>query len=475
MARPNVQYLDRYLKKIGASTVVVELEYNDTDYLDDYASYYVRCYPNYERFCRRIHFFQNRFEEQDLKSAIMSKDDSEIVKELQRSYLGFIVARPLPLTVIGRTLLASYPEDGRRRFPTRGKYAVSLFGLSLNITSVPYQEQDSVVSACATVAIWSALHRASKIFGTSTPRPMHITTNANQVRAPYGRSVPSHALTLEQMCQAVNAVGLEPEVYLVTDSTPLLSIVYAYLELGLPVIMGVQIEGSQGHAITITGASITDSAIDIGEQVASPVPMIGRRINELFVHDDGIGPFAWIRIQSSESPNKPRDYTYPVAFLSSWKSDNGEDLLLFPHVLVVPVHPKIRIRYTDIERTLRALTDLFKSIILQDTDLEWEPRVQFTNQYKTELRARLSLTKTEVDFLFSSQPRFIWRITLRLEKAHVADVIIDATDIPNQALPAILWRHERFGGECKLRWNRPRSAKQIIASRGQPFFDAIMQ
>lgn len=120
-----IRYLDRYLGHIHARTVVIEPQYNDADYLDDYASYYVRCFPEYPRFCRRIHFFSSRFNEKHLEKAILSKDDSAIVTILKRSYLGFVVGRPLSITVVGRTLVSNYPTDkNRQHFPSSGRYNV---------------------------------------------------------------------------------------------------------------------------------------------------------------------------------------------------------------------------------------------------------------------------------------------------------------------------------------------------------------
>ena len=71
---------------------------------------------------------------------------------LKASYRGFLIVRPLPRSIIGRTCLVNYDKDGgRRHFPTGIPCEANLFGLPLSITTVPFQEQDTVTAACARV------------------------------------------------------------------------------------------------------------------------------------------------------------------------------------------------------------------------------------------------------------------------------------------------------------------------------------
>lgn len=367
------------------------------------------------------------------------------VRVLERSYLGFIVARPLPQQVVGRTLLGTYDDDGgRRRYLAVCDHDLSMLGVPLTIRTLPYQQQDTAVSACATVAIWSALHGAAKLFGTPAPRPMNITVYANKVQAG-GRSLPSRGLTLEQMCEAITSVGLEPEVYTIAETTPLLSIAYAYLSMGLPVILGVDVDGA--HAVCVDGCSVLPSSLPIGESTLGDPPLIGRRINELYVHDDGIGPFSRIRTSTVSliDANGKLQVNYPIAFQSSWPSSVGGSLVMLPTVMVVPSHPKMRIRYTDLEPSLLALHRVMDTFFSTGTNLEWEPRLLFLNKYKAEVRNRCSLTPSEATFLLNSQPRFVWCIALRANNSHLMDLVVDATDLPYATpLRTVLWRDPLF-------------------------------
>ena len=51
------KYLSGYLQDLEAKTIIVEYEYTYGDYLDDFASYYVKCFHPYPRRCKRLHFF----------------------------------------------------------------------------------------------------------------------------------------------------------------------------------------------------------------------------------------------------------------------------------------------------------------------------------------------------------------------------------------------------------------------------------
>ncbi len=77
------------------------------------------------------------------------------IKELKESYLGFSVIKPLPVTFLGKTCLKAYSNDsndGSERHYIHRQYIANLLGIQFSVDSVAYQEQDKVVSACATTS-----------------------------------------------------------------------------------------------------------------------------------------------------------------------------------------------------------------------------------------------------------------------------------------------------------------------------------
>ena len=110
------KYLWEYLQYMRAKTIVVEDPYTDADFLDDYTAYYARCYSAFGRRCKRLHFFRRELTDESFSEFVRTPHQDET---LQRDYLGFVVVRPLPQTIIGRCVLRTYDDDGgtRRRFP----------------------------------------------------------------------------------------------------------------------------------------------------------------------------------------------------------------------------------------------------------------------------------------------------------------------------------------------------------------------
>jgi hypothetical protein len=54
--------------------------------------------------------------------------------------LGFIVVKPLPSTVIGRTCLVTYARSEKNRvYPSTQVYDVHMFGIKFQVDSLPFQ------------------------------------------------------------------------------------------------------------------------------------------------------------------------------------------------------------------------------------------------------------------------------------------------------------------------------------------------
>lgn len=110
-------------------------------------------------------------------------EDNYIQSLLENSYLGFVVVKPITdpeqqnEPFIGRTVLKTYSKDDgdEHRHFLINSYSASLFGFPLTIKSLPYQTQDSMVSKCATTAIWVSLYALNALFGTQTHSPFEIT------------------------------------------------------------------------------------------------------------------------------------------------------------------------------------------------------------------------------------------------------------------------------------------------------------
>jgi hypothetical protein len=442
-------YLANYLIRLGARLIITEYQYTDTGYLDDYAAYYVKCFESYDRRCNRIHFFSAEITKELFLRIVEGKASQIEHKRFVNSYLGFVVARPLPDAIIGRTILKTYDaDDGRRNYTCIREYNASLFGIDLKVQSLAFQEQDTVIAACATVALWCAFNKTRDLFNNSpAPTPAEITRAANRLVSP-SRSMPSHGLNVQQMTNAIQHIGLEPEVIRVTENTPLISLLYAHLKWGLPVILGVEIEGVGRHAITLVGYSLRKERVrkhEVTEHTGVEIspPMVGLRIDRLFAHDDRIGPFVRLNIEEREHKGKCR-----IVLIPKWptKSDGSRDLpgstdaneaeisrvpaVIYPETVIVAVHHKIRVKFEDVEKLLIKFTEVWRLIHPPDKSIEWDVHLTTTNEYKALMKSDKALSShTKTALLLRPQPKYFWRSTLRTEGKKVMELLADASDM----------------------------------------------
>lgn len=448
-------YFEEYFSELGAVTIVAEYDYIDRDYLEDYAAYYDRCFREYPRRTHRLHFFRIAFDESQLEDLLANRPGAALSDDaLQGAYLGFIVVKPLPITIVGRTCLATYPNDGGRRwFPILRKYPVSLFGINLEIETLAYQEQDTVVAACATSALWSCFQGTGKLFQHVIPPPVEITNWAGDqlpedLVAASPRAFPNNGLTATQMAHAIKRTGLEPFAVGTESRHGLNSLTYAYLKGKIPSLLACQLHRDLGtpdaslmggHAIALTGFSLGDSA-------ATPFGSTGfllraSRIDKLYGHDDQVGPFArmiWDKATVETGPaNANGDVpTEEHDFLrTSWEGVIHAD----PNFVLLPLYHKIRIPFIVIHDAILevdALVEQMRGIFYpQVARAEWDIYLTTVNDYKTSVRACYeSFGFDPLPSLAANLPRFLWRVTARTNDNVHLDVLFDATGIAQHDL-----------------------------------------
>ena len=436
-SKPQISYILKYIDDGGVKTVVVENEYVDHDFLEDFAEYYVRCFHPYKRYCSRLHFFGVAFEEGDFHGLLASESEKINPQILNDAYLGFVVVKPLPRTVVGRTCLKTGPKESlTKNFPTIRKYKVNFFGISLEINSLAFQEQDSVVAACATSALWSAFHATGELFHHAIPSPVEITKLATQLPLNNNRSIPNkEGLRIEQMAHAVRKISLEPFCVNARDESFLKSSIYAYLRAKIPVVLAICLYNPNlnpwpRHAVTITGFELGIQNLTSG---FSGLLLTSSRINKIFVHDDGVGPFASMEFDGMpvqiQQPGSSALTNY-FSLTTPW----GSGYRACPEWVLIPVYNKIRITIEEIHAVI-ALFDQIVQIIGQAPDqkvlFEWEIYLINVTDLKEEIFNTQNIITEEKKraFLLQNMPRFIWRAKARYGEKDALDLFFDATDI----------------------------------------------
>ena len=443
--KDHIDVITGYLHNIGAKMIVIEPDYIDHDYLQDYAEYFVKCFSSYKRRCIRLHFFGIYVEEDEFIQMLLGKD-STLTKAVQETYLGYMVVKPLPRTVIGKTCLKTYSEDSERFYPITRSYHANLYGLALIVKeSLAFQEQDRSVSACATSALWSVLHGTGKLFQHPILSPSEITRLATKYSIREERTFPNHGLIPIEMARAIREVGLEPEAVQVKDMYMLQSSAYAYLRAKIPFILGVTIRHKDHqndetiggeHAVAVAGYHLgKDVKCQHGKD---GIPLVASRIDKFYVHDDQYGPFVRMLINGNTILHaKDKDSIVdPMEVLdTAWLEGKG---VAIPKLLLIPLYNKIRIHYRTAYKEICILHKIILTALKYydgDIDLEWDIYLTTINQLKSELSVLSKVNdKVRLEVLMGRMPRYIWRAKAIIDGDTFLDIFIDATGISQGSL-----------------------------------------
>ncbi len=154
------------------------------------------------RNARAFHYFGCEFDEASFGRFFL--DPKAFGEKL--AYLGFTVVKPLPETMIGRTCIVPPAETECIAFP----YEPNLFGTDLKVLSLPFQEQDKEVAACATNALWTMLHGTAQVFEHTVLTPLQITRSALAHSPLIRRTLPNEGLDISQIAAVIRGIGWKP-------------------------------------------------------------------------------------------------------------------------------------------------------------------------------------------------------------------------------------------------------------------------
>ncbi|MCU7520735.1 MAG: hypothetical protein HF312_11020 [Ignavibacteria bacterium] len=402
--------------------VITEPSYTDKDYLIDFANYYVRCHENIEKKVKRHHFFYATTDElNDLFSQFYSGDTSKnkrnrLNKLINDKYVGYVIQKPITSGRIGRTVLKRYPDKTKRKhdrcLEVTKVNTVHLNGITLTINSLPFQEQDSAVAACATMAIWTALQALEVIFGVSvsnTPSEVTILAYNNFNGLAVSPKFPNVGLSTYQIVDVFYKLGYEVMNYNVKqlNDKKIQYLLIGYLSQGYPLIATLYIyeegkEEPEGHAVAITGYCY-DKKNDA--------------ITKLYVHDDQIGPYSCVEF----SEGNFLDWT------NEWITERGCKKVKLQG-FIIPLYHKIRLSFTSLYT--QVIEDIEDACRKEDPYLIIKPYLINSSLYKKSLIDDLvpiiGISKIE-SILFAELPKYIWVVRVGKGEFPFRDYIIDAT------------------------------------------------
>lgn len=466
--KEQIGYIFHYLKDLCAKTVLLENDYVDKDFLEDYSRYYVKRFGNDGHKCARLHFFSAELDHGRISEALAGENADErrrAQKQIQGSYLGFVVIKPLPKTFIGKTCLKlsnpSINESKDVKIRLARTYHVDLFGLSLSVESIAFQEQDKVVSACATTAIWTLLHALPWRDSRSIPSCSEITTNAINHIADSSNSFPNKGLSNKQILRALDLEGLRHHTEINFESQEgFLELIRVHIDSRLPLILGGTvyslksgvIEEKGGHAISVLGYRDKQSE------------------KAIYVHDDRLGPYARASLLDNNYSETPRHLSWVLGFRNKDGDGKWQDFheIFIPNIAIVASDKKARLSYLYALRTCQAIIDQYASVVeVENAPLLFSLKLSEINSVRQEVISHefrnafpvegetekdVSLLKKDwgqhkVEFLTGSYARLQWEARFSLGGHPIFRILVDATDIPQGDAVSAVYQEDMSGAD----------------------------
>lgn len=233
-------------------------------------------------------------------------------ENVQSNYMGMSVWRPNNAFPVGRTILAKdliRPPGGSNWQPfltCSADEIVHVGSTQLRANGAPFIQQDHMVAACASAAIWmSQWYMATRFDEFTKYYSPQITEAATRYDLSFGRAIPSEGLHNGQILEAFRALGYDPIAYDLLDKDAIVArrLLYRLVESEIPVVAGLY-EQNGGHAITLFGHVIDPNAQP--NVIRFPEGARSRRglqyidssdYSVAFIaSDDAAGPYRWMEL-----------------------------------------------------------------------------------------------------------------------------------------------------------------------------------
>ena len=355
----------RHLRSLNVASYVLEEPYIDRDYSADYAQFYALTFRAHDRHCKRVHFFLHDISPlfQRPLSAHQLNRLSEIGRE---SYCGFCVIRPLPNAPIGRTVLLGRVGNGLDMEATvtcRANYETHLLGTRLQVSGTAFLQQDTRVGSCAQVAIWVGMRQMHARHNYNWVSVADITRFASPPSVAEAVSLPnsSDRLSTDAMIRAIANAGYQPLCF----TAPNIGLaILPYVESGIPIILGLDVGGTVGHAVTVVGRVFAEQK--------NPTNRAIDYVPAFVVHDDQNGPYMWLPTDKDISTT----YSFDDDTIKRYSPDGSIELNVECHAVFAVALMSTRVfstaaraehnAWSKIQEILKALPDARKVLIEHD-------------------------------------------------------------------------------------------------------------
>jgi len=403
---------------------VLESPYVDRHYRDTYYSFHASKFKKTGRNCIRIHIFEEKIIGSNLY-------DKEI--NLDEKYWGFFIIRPLPLYILGRSLISPKALKSNNFVCCLMKTRVSLLGNEFTAHGFPHIAQDTETHTCAESALWNYVEYFGQKYHRYKPLlPSQIVTTLLDSEH---RILPSKGLTEKELAKCLNVNGFQCLIYSIfnySEDNTFFQLLRIYVESGIPLLLKLA-NKENAHAVLAIGHETDNSLYDTKKYFSSESTtwVDASLIDKKFVFiDDNLPPYKIADLY------KPADH---------YSDPKMKDLEIRAFIVSLPVHMFL------VAEKAYALTQEILSdpkVGLQTFGGKWISRLLLTGNHsfkKFIYEHDDNMPKIiREGLLLLALPRFIWICELYKEQefnlnGHCSGLlIIDATS--NGKSPAsVLW------------------------------------
>ena len=180
----------KHVEDQGATDALLEHEYVDSDYRDEYANFYIKVFRNLPDRCERLHFWTGQ------------------------RYLGYVSIRPIAGQPVCRTMLDP-GDDLADSVSCAIRASAHPYGTNLEVPAFPFISQDRQYGRCAHAVLWMVSHYHHVLNDTPSRTMSDIVGAASETETE--RVVPSRGLTEEQVGSTLRRIGLPAVKYKIVD------------------------------------------------------------------------------------------------------------------------------------------------------------------------------------------------------------------------------------------------------------------
>ncbi len=333
-----------------------------------------------------------------------------------------------------------------------------------------------MVAACATTAIWVALHCLEWRQPRSIPSCSEITINAINHIPDSSNSFPSKQLSNKQILRSLDIEGLRyhAESTEAPNRADFLQSVVAHIDSSLPIILSGEVFNDSRVEVALMEDNDKEKVGNLGEDIPKrilssrgghAICIVGYKIDAgeqvLYVHDDRLGPYArakLVELSSYEIKNATdvKDQTWALGLQKMsecgrrWEEPHE---LIVPLFSVVPCEKKARLPYVYVHETCRLIARMALDELqgqMSENDLKWRTSLREISKIRHDIlmhSADRQFTDgdsaCEVDDIQFEQwqveklalltggfARLQWEATLEYQGVPLFTVLFDASEIP---------------------------------------------